>query len=121
MNLARRLHYRRLELGGARRMLSGIPALREADLRIVNLECVVATTGEQGVDKGEAGSYYFRARPEMLDVLTTARVGIVATANNHSGDYGPGALMEQQWHLRAAGIAWAGSGRDLEAALRPAF
>ncbi len=121
VNLGRRLHYRRLELGGARRMLSGIPALREADLRIVNLECVVATTGEQGVEKGEAGSYYFRARPEMLDVLTTARIGIVATANNHSGDYGPGALMEQQWHLQAAGIAWAGTGRDLEAALRPAF
>ena len=36
-------------------MLSGIPALREADLRIVNLERG-RTTGEQGVDKGEDGS-----------------------------------------------------------------
>jgi UDP-N-acetylmuramyl pentapeptide synthase/poly-gamma-glutamate capsule biosynthesis protein CapA/YwtB (metallophosphatase superfamily) len=121
VNLARRQHYRLRELGGAHKMLGGIGALREADLRIVNLECVVATVGEQGVDKDETGPYYYRARPEMLAVLTEAGIDMVATANNHSGDYGPDALMEQQGLLNAAGIAHAGSGRNLEAALRPAF
>lgn len=121
VNLGRRQHYRMHELGGARKMLGDISALREADLRIVNLECVVATAGEQGVDKGEGGPYYYRARPEMLAVLTEAGIGMVATANNHSGDYGPDALVEQQGLLDAAGIAHAGSGRTLEAALRPAF
>ncbi len=54
-------------------------------------------------------------------MLTEAGIDMVATANNHSGDYGPDALMEQQGLLNAAGIAHAGSGRNLEAALRPAF
>jgi UDP-N-acetylmuramyl pentapeptide synthase len=121
VNLARRQHYRLHELGGAHRMLGDIPALREADLRIVNLECVVATAGEQGVDKDETAPYYYRARPEMLAVLTEAGIGMVATANNHSGDYGPEALMEQQGLLDAAGIAHAGTGPTLEAALRPAL
>jgi UDP-N-acetylmuramyl pentapeptide synthase/poly-gamma-glutamate capsule biosynthesis protein CapA/YwtB (metallophosphatase superfamily) len=121
VNLSRRQHYRLHELGGAHAMLGGIPALREADLRIVNLECVVATAGEQGVDKNESAPYYYRARPEMLAVLTEAGIGMVATANNHSGDYGPEALMEQHALLDAAGIAHAGTGRTLEAALRPAF
>ena len=121
VNLARRQHYRLKDLGGAHRMLGDIAALREADLGIVNLECVVATVGEQGVDKGETGPYYYRARPEMLAVLTEAGIGMVATANNHSGDYGPEALMEQQALLAVAGIAHAGTGRTPEAALRPAF
>ncbi|WP_234194354.1 CapA family protein [Pseudacidovorax sp. NFM-22] len=121
VNLGRRQHYRLHELGGARRMLGDIPALQEADLRIVNLECVVATVGEQGVDKGEKSPYYYRARPEMLAVLTEAGIGMVATANNHSGDYGPEALLEQQTLLERAGIAHAGTGPTREAALRPAF
>ncbi|WP_395320213.1 CapA family protein [Variovorax sp. UC74_104] len=121
VNLSRRQHYRLKDLGGAHRMLGDIAALREADLRIVNLECVVATVGEQGVDKDETGPYYYRARPEMLTVLTEAGIGMVATANNHSGDYGPEALMEQHALLQVAGIAQAGTGRTLEAALRPAF
>jgi UDP-N-acetylmuramyl pentapeptide synthase len=121
VNLGRRQHYRLHELGGANKMLGDIAALRDADLRIVNLECVVATTGEQGVEKGEAGPYYYRARPEMLAVLAEAGIGMVATANNHSGDYGPGALLEQHAHLDAAGIAHAGTGRTRDAALRPAF
>jgi len=121
VNLGRRQHYRMAELGGPQAMLGNIAALRDADLRIVNLECVVAATGEQGVEKDEGGPYYYRARPEMLAVLTEAGIDMVATANNHSGDYGPAALMEQQALLEAAGIAHAGTGRNLEAALRPAF
>ncbi|MDP9992555.1 UDP-N-acetylmuramyl pentapeptide synthase [Variovorax boronicumulans] len=121
VNLGRRQHYRLHELGGPRKMLGGIAALSEASLRIVNLECVVATTGEQGAEKDEGAPYYYRARPEMLAVLAEAGIDMVATANNHSGDYGPGALIEQEALLAAAGIAHAGTGHNLEAALRPAF
>lgn len=120
VNIGRRQHYRSAQLGMAN-ALAGIPALKDADLRIVNLECVVATTGEQGVDKGEGGPYYFRARPEMLRVLAAAHIDIVATANNHSGDYGPDALLEQARWLDAVGIGRAGSGPTLEAALTPAI
>lgn len=119
VNLGRRQHYRTRDLGGPHGVLGRIAALRDADLRIVNLECVVATTGRQGVDKDETGSYYYRARPEMIEVLTATGIDLVSTANNHSGDYGPEALMEQKALLDAAGIGSAGSGADLEAALRP--
>ena len=118
VNLGRRQHYRTAELG-LEAVLGGVPVLAEADLRIVNLECVVSTLGEQGVAKGEATPYYYRARPEMLRVLTAAGIEVVATANNHSGDYGVQALLEQGRLLDAAGIGHTGTGASREAALQP--
>lgn len=117
VNLGRRQHYRTAELG-AERVLD-IPALKESHLSLVNLESVVTTRGEQGVDKGEGGPYYYRARPEMLAVLGQAGVDVVSTANNHSGDYGAAGLLDQQRWLAAAGMAQVGSGIDREAAFRP--
>lgn len=119
VNLGRRQHYRTAELGADK--VLRIPALRDADLRIVNLECVVATQGEQGVRKGEGGPYYYRARPEMLRVLASAGIDLVTVANNHSGDYGPEALLEQAGWLDAFGIAHAGSGKNAEQAFTPAL
>ncbi len=118
VNLGRRQHYRTAQLGPAA-TLAGITPLKQADLTIVNLECAIATRGEQGVDKGERAPYYYRARPEMLAVLTEAGIDIVATANNHSGDYGPGALMEQAALLDTAGIGHAGSGATTRDAFAP--
>ncbi len=118
INLGRRLHHLAPRHGWDA-VLGGVPAFAEADLRIANLECVVASCGEQGVKKGEGGPHYYRARPEMLRVLTDARIELVATANNHSGDYGPKALAEQATLLDAAGIGHAGTGATREAAWRP--
>ncbi|WP_407354429.1 CapA family protein [Luteimonas sp. R10] len=117
VNLGRRQHYRSAELGEAN--VLRVPALDGADLRIVNLECVVAQSGEQGTGKGESGPYYYRARPEMLNLLVEAGIDVVATANNHSGDYGREALLEQARWLERAGIVHAGSGVDADAALAP--
>ncbi|MCO6180977.1 CapA family protein [Ciceribacter sp. RN22] len=119
VNIGRRLHGARG--GNYADALAGLAPLKEADLSIVNLECVVATCGEQGLDKGERSSYYYRARPEMLATLIDGGIDLVATANNHSGDYGPEALLEQADWLDRAGIAHAGSGANLEQALRPAI
>ena len=119
VNLGRRQHYRSKQLGYDQ--VLDIPELKSADLSIVNLECVVSSLGTQGVIKGEGGPYYYRARPEMLNILTAANIDAVAVANNHSGDYGPQALMQQQDILRALGIAYAGSGRTRDEAFRPTF
>ena len=119
VNLGRRQHYRTRELGVEN--IIKVQALTEADLSIVNLECVVATKGQQGVEKGEGGPYYYRARPEMLRVLAHSKVGVVTTANNHSGDYGPDALLEQLEWLEAAGIGHVGTGRNLQEAFSPVF
>lgn len=119
VNLGRRQHYRTAKLG-AEKVLN-IPVLRESHLSLINLECVVTTQGEQGVDKGEGGPYYYRARPEMLEVLVRAGVDVVTTANNHSGDYGSDGLLDQQRWLAATGIEQIGSGENLESAFRPLF
>lgn len=101
---------------GAERALEGVPAVGDADLAIVNLESVVSSIGEAGVHKGERAPFYFRGRPETLNVLVAAGVDAVATANNHSGDYGPDALLDQERLLDASGVGHAGSGPDLTAA-----
>ena len=119
VNLGRRQHYRTQELGVDK--VLQVPALSDADLSIVNLECVVATYGRQGASKGEGGPYYFRARPEMLEVLLRAGVTAVVTANNHSGDYGGQALLQQAELLDAMAIAHAGSGANRKQAFKPFF
>ena len=62
--------------------------LDSADIRIGNLECVVATGGDPA-DK----NFTFRAHPRTLPVLKR-HFDAVALANNHSGDYGRAAFAE---------------------------
>ena len=57
VNLGRRQHYLSAENPGT--LALDVAALRQADVAIVNLECVVATQGEQGFDKGEGGPFYY--------------------------------------------------------------
>jgi poly-gamma-glutamate capsule biosynthesis protein CapA/YwtB (metallophosphatase superfamily) len=105
---------------GPDRALGRIRELSQADLAVVNLESVVAAVGRPA-PKGEDGPFYFRGRPEMLQVLTSAGVDVVATANNHSGDYGGRALRQQERLLQRSGLAYAGSGDDHEEACRPTY
>lgn len=118
--LARWVHqcvYRR----GAERGFAEIHHLvRDADVALTNLECVVSTRGDF-FDKGERRPFLYRGRPELLDVITSAGFDVVATANNHSMDFGPEALLEQHEFLEATGIASAGSGPDRSAARSPAY
>lgn len=84
-----------------------------ADVRIANLECVVATTGSAG-DK----NFTFRAHPRVLPVLKT-HFDAVALANNHSGDFGREAFAEMLGLLQQAGLAKLGGGRNLSQAHEP--
>lgn len=84
-----------------------------ADIRLANLECVVATTGEAG-DK----NYTFRAHPRTLGVLKR-HFDAVALANNHSGDYGRAAFAEMLGLLKAAGLGQFGGGHNLSEAHTP--
>jgi hypothetical protein len=79
---------------GPANALGGVPELAEADLVIVNLESVIASAGAP-VAKGTPFPFYFRGRPELLAVLVAAGIDVVCTANNHSGDFGTEALLEQ--------------------------
>ncbi|MEH3085751.1 MAG: CapA family protein [Xylophilus ampelinus] len=92
---------------------AAVAPLLRADLRLANLECVVATGGRR-VDK----LYAFRAEPRVLPVLRR-HFDAVSVANNHSGDFGRAAFAETLDRLDAAGIGRFGGGRDLREAHRP--
>lgn len=118
--LARRMNAF-VELEGPARPLRGVrEVLSEADLAIVNLECIIAAGGEPA-DKGERNPYYYRGRPELVRVLTEAGVDVASFANNHAGDYGPDAMIEAVKILRQAGIDPVGGGRDVNEAMAPVF
>ena len=85
----------------------------DADIRITNLECVVATQGSAG-DK----MFTFRAHPRVIPVLKR-HFDAVTLANNHSGDFGPGAFAEMLGLLQSAGLAQVGGGRNLRQAHAP--
>lgn len=85
----------------------------KADIRVVNLECVVATKG-QALDK----HYTFRAHPRVLRVLQK-HVDAVTLANNHSGDFGREAFAEMLGLLAQHRIAAIGGGMNLKQAHTP--
>ena len=88
--------------------------LRSADIRVGNLECVVATQG-----KPEPGKpFTFRAHPRTLKVLKR-HFDVVSVANNHSGDFGPVAFSEMLDRLDRQGIAYFGGGKNLAQAHTP--
>ena len=96
----------------------GITEMTTADLRLVNLECVIATKGDQNA---RINTFFLRARPEQANVLVNTGIDIVLTANNHAGDYGKEALIEQSEYLDASGILHTGSGKNFAEAFTPVY
>lgn len=86
---------------------------QSAQATIGNLECVVATTGEP-LKK----PFTFRAAPSVLPVLKK-HFGIVSLANNHTGDFGHAAFLEQLQLLEQHKISYFGGGRDCSHARKP--
>jgi poly-gamma-glutamate capsule biosynthesis protein CapA/YwtB (metallophosphatase superfamily) len=89
------------------------PLFQSADIRIGNLECVVATTGSAG-DK----NFTFRAHPRALPVLKR-HFDALALANNHSGDFGREAFAEMLGLLKQADLGQFGGGHNLSQAHTP--
>ncbi len=87
--------------------------LKQADVRIANLECVVARGGQ-----ALAKPWTFRASPAVLPVLQK-HVDVVSLANNHSGDFGVQAFGEMLGLLEEAGLPYFGGGHTLHQAHQP--
>ena len=87
--------------------------LQRHDLRIGNLECVVANGGT-----AEDKPFTFRADPGVLPVLKR-HFDAMSVANNHSGDFGKAAFAEELGLMRKACLPWFGGGHDLAEAHAP--
>lgn len=88
--------------------------LAGADLTIGNLESTLSKAGapRQGGDS-------FGASPSVRAGLRLAGYDVLSLANNHTGDYGPQALVETVRRVRAGGFSPVGAGADLATASRP--
>lgn len=95
-----------------------LPLLRAADLRLINLECVISTRGQPWQPENKV--FHFRAHPRAIELLRAAQIDGVTLANNHILDYGSDALSDCLDLLDQAGIRRAGAGRNLTEALTPA-
>ncbi len=85
----------------------------DADIRIVNLECVIATKGEPSEKV-----FNFRAHPRVIPVLKR-HFNAVALANNHSGDYGHEAFTEMLQLLQKSDLPFVGGGLNMQQAHEP--
>ena len=84
------------------------PLFKSADVRVGNLECVVATVGSVEPDKPNT----FRVPPTTLKYVRK-HFDAVGLANNHSGDYGRQAFAEMLGLLSKHQLAQAGGGMNL--------
>jgi poly-gamma-glutamate synthesis protein (capsule biosynthesis protein) len=85
-----------------------------ADIRLGNLECVVATVGTVEPEKPNV----FRVHPRSLKYVQR-HFDAVGLANNHSGDYGPQAFAQMLGLLKKSGLGYYGGGYDLKEAHKP--
>ncbi len=92
-----------------------LPLVRTADLFLINLECVIADSGDPFLPPRV---FYFRADSRAIEVLTAAGVDYVTLSNNHAMDFQGPALLETIQHLDEHRIAHAGAGRNPEEASR---
>jgi poly-gamma-glutamate synthesis protein (capsule biosynthesis protein) len=85
-----------------------------ADVRLGNLECVVATVGSVEPEKPNV----FRVHPRGLKFVKR-HFDAVGLANNHSGDYGPKAFAQMLGLLEKSGVGYYGGGHNLKEAHTP--
>ena len=93
--------------------------LRGADLAFTNLE--VLANDYRGDPALESGGSHFGAPAWVLDELAAAGFALFATATNHCADYGIAGLLRTIDALNSRGLSYAGIGRHLEDARRPAY
>ena len=93
--------------------------LHGADAAFANLEGTVHTwdEGTPGITQGT----FMTTEPKLLEDLKWLGISIVSCANNHAFDYGEGGVLANIRHLDDAGIAHAGTGRNLAEARAPAY
>lgn len=94
--------------------------LASADFAIANLE-VLPSDGAGFPASNAASGGGLIADAAVLDEITALGFGVLGCANNHALDMGPGGLLGTMSLLRERRVPFAGIGRSLTAARRPAY
>jgi poly-gamma-glutamate synthesis protein (capsule biosynthesis protein) len=92
-----------------------LPALRAADLRIVNCECALTRAAKPVWKSGAV----FKGRPEHAAALTSVPFEVACLANNHVFDYGLAGFKETLRVLRRNRIVTVGAGLTFDEATAP--
>ena len=100
--------------------------LDRADAVVGNLECPLSNRGVPTKTKTlkslkQKKDFLLRGSPDAAAGIARARFAALTLTNNHTMDYGPLALEDTLAALRDYGIATAGAGENLGAALAPAM
>jgi len=90
------------------------PLLHRADVTVGNLE---STLSDDGVAR--QGDDSFAADPRVLPAMARLGFDALSLANNHTGDFGRGALLDTVAAFGGSGVSSFGAGRGLQAASRP--
>lgn len=110
---------RKLSVYQEPQFLELIELLRDADLAFTNVE--VLFHDYESYPMSSSGGTYMRAQPELVSELAWAGIDLGSLANNHSGDFGPPAMLMTQKYVREAGIVAAGVGGSLAEARAAKF
>ncbi len=90
---------------------------QKADVRLCNLECVIAERGTPWSATPKV--FHFRSDAKNVAVLNAAQIDAVSLANNHVLDFSYEGLFDMLHHLEQAGIRFAGAGATLKEAAEP--
>jgi poly-gamma-glutamate synthesis protein (capsule biosynthesis protein) len=110
---------RKLSVYDEPEFLSMIERIRRADAAFTNIEMLFHDY--ESYPMASSGGTYMRAQPELARELAWAGFDLGGLANNHSGDYGPQAMLLTEKYVREAGITAAGVGKSLTEAREAKF
>jgi len=80
--------------GGSRELFNGVESMFTGDLVLGNLEGTLASSGASRCSPEAENCFAFRSSPDEARWLVRAGFTTLNLANNHSGDFGQGALRE---------------------------
>lgn len=94
--------------------------MKSADVCHANLETTVRAPGE-GMPAAGVGGTPMTTPPELLEDIKWMGINLLATANNHTCDYGPTGVLAAIEHLRREKLVFAGTGATLGQARAPGY
>lgn len=110
---------RKLSIYQEPEFLKLVELVRGADVAFTNLEMLFHDY--ESYPMHESGGTWMRAEPSLVKELTWAGFDLVSRANNHTGDYGVGAMRLTSKYVRDAGLVQAGVGDSLAEAREASF